>query len=619
MNLKLSFNFIKTPVVLIIVSIFTYNTSSAQIGNCGPVDYNHMKILDDNLYLDSWSKDINGPFESIIKLSASWWKAVPYVNGWPSWCTASILDNHYKQSNGAIPGSVCAFAIISCLKYYYYTGDTTFLNLAKKTGDYIIEQDLTPSTYCCYPNFPYAVGSLGNVHPTGSGHPDSVSIVNPVGHIQPDKGAMVGVALLDLFKVTESEKYLNTSINIADCLSKNVVKGTKDVSPWPMRVMADSGQLIDGEFSTNVSYACRLFDGLLSINQTGNGLYKSSRDSVWIWLKTYVISSNDGSKWLNFFEDHSGDENNSLQLNALETVRYLLEKKEIVDSDWLNLSIKIINQVQKRWVLTKLNEVGYNCIAEQDQDQSPYNSHTARFGSILAMLYEAGASTEFKDIAYHSLCYGVYSVEKDGFTNTYYKHGKGTWTSDSFGDFLRHYIDAFAAIPEWAGNGNHLLKSSSCIKKVTYDETNAVTYTTFDKYGTEKLKLVSEPNSVTVDGKSIITYFWDTKNRILIINRLNGSNVIVKLASVLVNSLNEFREPFIVFYPNPVKNNLIIKVMNLYNDNYFSITDLNGKILYNGILNAGQNSINVSMLNSGIYILRISNHLEMLVRKIIKQ
>jgi len=146
-----------------------------------------------------------------------------------------------------------------------------------------------------------------------------------------------------------------------------------------------------------------------------------------------------------------------------------------------------------------------------------------------------------------------------------------------------------------------------------------VTYTTFDKYGTEKLKLVSEPNSVTVDGKSIITYFWDTKNRILIINRLNGSNVIVKLASVLVNSLNEFREPFIVFYPNPVKNNLIIKVMNLYNDNYFSITDLNGKILYNGILNAGQNSINVSMLNSGIYILRISNHLEMLVRKIIKQ
>ncbi len=117
--------------------------------------------------------------------------------------------------------------------------------------------------YKSWPGFPYPVGKLGDINPDGSGHPSYSEKYNPAGHIQPDKGAMIGFALLQLYKVTGNKTYLNTAVNIADCLCRNVVEGSADQSPWPMRVKAEDNQFIDGKFSANVSFACRLFDVIL--------------------------------------------------------------------------------------------------------------------------------------------------------------------------------------------------------------------------------------------------------------------------------------------------------------------------------------------------------------------
>jgi len=85
-------------------------------------------------------------------------------------------------------------------------------------------------------------------------------------------------------------------------------------------------------------------------------------------------------------------------------------------------------------------------------------------------------------------------------------------------------------VPEWAGEGNHLLESSSTVKRINYEGTNSLSYSTFETSGVDKLKLRSEPLSVMVDGKAISTYTWDDKTKVLVINRSRGSNVIVKLA-----------------------------------------------------------------------------------------
>lgn len=515
--------------MVMVLMVSAGNVSGQPIGACGPVDYYHAKALDANKRLDSWHKDKNGPFEYIVNLSGEWWKKVPDVNGWPSWCTAAELDRQYKQANGAVPGTTCSFAILACLKYYVYSGDSTYLNMARRTGDYIVQRDLTPSSCKSYPKFPFPVGKLGDISPDGSGHPEYDKKFNPSGHIQPDKGAMIGYALLELYKVTGNRVYLNTAINIANCLCSNVVKGTNTQSPWPLRVMADNNQFLDGKFSANVSYACRLFEGLLALGQKGNGKYRETRNDIWNWLKTYVIPFDDGSKWEDFFEDHMGEEANSTQVNALETVRYLLEKKQAADPDWFNLSGKIIRQVLNRWSLSSEEVQGFICIAEQDNDKSPYNSHTARLGSILAMYCEAGGDKRYKEMAYHSLCYGAYSVENDGFAATYYRKDRRAWTSDSFGDFISHYVYAFGAAPEWAGKGNHLLKTTGTAIHVNYEGANHLSYSTFETSGVDKLKLTGKPVSVLVNGKAIPSYSWDDKFKVLVINRSSGSNVIIKL------------------------------------------------------------------------------------------
>jgi len=612
---------------LILISIVTYvlvlNVSGQDQKGFGPVDYYHAKVMDVNNHLDSWYIDENGPFEFIINLSANWWKNSPDVNGWPIWCTAALVDNEYRQGAGAIPGSACSFAILACLKYYVFTGDTSFLSMARRTGNYIIQHDLTPSEFVHYPDFPYAIGITGDINPQGNGHPNEFDSVNPIFHIQPDKGAMLGTALLELYKVTGDPDYLNTCVKIANCLSDNAVAGNDTYSPWPMRVMADNGNSVDGRFSANVSYSCRLFDELLRIGQTGNGKYKSTRDAVWSWLISYVIAWDDGSKWCNFFEDHGGDENNPTQINALETVRYLLEKKSEADQDWFSLAGKIINQVSGRWSVTSLEKDGYVSIGEQEVDLTPYNSHSARYGSILAMFAESGADIAYKDTAYHSLCYSLYSVEDDGYTNTYFSEGGVAWTTDSFGDFLFHYLEAIAAIPEWAASRNYVLKSTSTITKVSYTNKSRVTYSTFDDFGIDKLKLIKKPFSVRVDGANIKSYSWNSADNVLLIDRSTGKNVEITMIDIpgelTIPTLPSNSQIWI--YPNPAYGYLILELdQSLSVGSKLEISDFCGRILLQKDLEEGiRHYLDLTHLRKGIYLLRIKNKPDNYLQKIVIQ
>src|SRR5438874_2488572 len=88
--------------------------------------------------------------------------------------------------------AACAMAVEAYLKYYAYTGSALYLNMAKRMGDYIVQQALTPSSYVGYPKFPWATGFTGDITPDGSGQG------NAAGNVMPDKGAMVGIALLHL-------------------------------------------------------------------------------------------------------------------------------------------------------------------------------------------------------------------------------------------------------------------------------------------------------------------------------------------------------------------------------------------------------------------------------------
>jgi chitodextrinase len=450
-------------------------------------------------------------------LQANWWLNAPTVNGWPTYLTAAMLDRNYNQlDGGAVPGSTASMAIEAYLKYFAYTGDARYLQMAKTIGTYVVQQALTPATYAAFPRFPWPAGATGDVTPDGSGHP-----YNDAGNVMPDKGAMIGMALLRLYEASGDATYRDAAVHIADVLANTAVAGTSAQSPWPFRVRGNSGTMVESPLMGNQVFALRLFDELLRLGISGNGQYQATRDTVWTWLKNVAIADASGDTWLHFFEDHSGSEYNPTQFDALETARYLLEKKNALDPAWFSMVTSIIDLVKQRWVV---HSGDYTAIGEQQQDLSPYNSHTARYASILAMFSEAGGPAADKDEAYSSFAYSTYSVDDGGFADTYFDRGIA-WSTDSFGDWMNHFMDGLGAVPEWApGNSSHILRSSSMIQSVSYVD-RLVQYVAFDPTGSEKLKLDFTPALVRVDGSPTSSWSWDTAKQVLAITRTNGSVV----------------------------------------------------------------------------------------------
>ncbi len=493
---------------------------NAQVTPCGNDLVNNYHLAQCNAAgkLIPWNIDDAGPFDYIMSLQARWWLNAPNVNGWPTYLTAAEIERNYSASDGAIPATTATLGIEAYLKYYAYTGNTAYLNMVVTMADYLVQQALTPSTYSAYPRFPWPVGATGDINPNGSGHPNNDDMA---GVIMPDKGAMVGVALLHVYEATGNIVYLEEAIQIANVLANNAVIGDDTQSPWPFRAQGDSGAFVVGPVMGNQVFALRLYDELLRLGYDGNGQYQATRDNVWNWLKNVAIADTTGDHWAHFFEDHTGLEYDPTQWDALEMARYLLEKRDALDPDWFAMAGSLIDLVKNRWIV---HSGDYTAIAEQEQDPYPYNSHTARYASILSKYYEAGGPPDYKDEAYSSFAYSTYSVDFDGFPDTYFNGGIA-WSSDSLGDWMLHFMDGIAAVPEWApGNANHLLRSTSIVKSVAYD-VDSVSYTTFDPSGREKLKLRFTPVLVRVDGSAISTWTWDATSQVLIIDRTGGTTV----------------------------------------------------------------------------------------------
>ncbi len=109
---------------------------------------------------------------------------------------------------------------------------------------------------------------------------------------------------------------------------------------------------------------------------------------------------------------------------------------------------------------------------------------------------------------------------------------------------------------------------------------------------------VNRPTDITFDGN--IMYFLDL-------------NSISKVAISTLN-IDEFAQDKIQLYPNPTKDYL--KVSNLKDDIEFTIYDLNGKNLKQGIVSPNE-QINISDLNVGIYFINFKGKSN-LTKKFIK-
>ncbi|MDD4193171.1 MAG: hypothetical protein PHI28_17680 [Mangrovibacterium sp.] len=470
---------------------------------------NHDQIL-------SWYKpEIKGAgYDHVIKLASEFIRdEVPVdpktgLKLYYLYCELNGPESGARSYNG-IGGSnnpACVFAGLTeslAVKYRIYSGDESYLQVVRECLDHMLQHGSSPSDWK-WGNCPYSSSTNGD--PNYSGCPDFGQGGGDGQYfLEPDKVGEMGVAYLQFYQITEEPVYLKAALDCADALAANVRDGNYSKSPWPYRVHARTGAISE-EYCSNVLPPVRLFDELARI-QTQAKLsdeavtkYKKARDMAWKWLFSWEGPMKT-SVWKGYFEDVEYDHanRNRVQVTPMEVARYLIQYPECDPYYEQNVPALI------HWCNTVFgthNALGYNAQCEQLFCMTPMGSHTARYASVCAMWYALGKSEWYKTEAFENFNWATYCTSKSGFVSVGpdWMHA---WFSDGYSDYIKHFLDGMAAIPQWAPAGeNHLLGYTSVVQKINYG-IDLIAYRTFLPESTETLRLTKLPKEITVDGKQL--------------------------------------------------------------------------------------------------------------------
>ena len=414
-------------------------------------------------------------------------------------------------------------------------------------ADYYLSHSLSKSGDK-WPDIPYPYNTL-----IYSGIYDGDMVIGK-NFTQPDKAGSFGYELVNLYKITGLTVYLDASVKIANTLAAHTEKGDYDHSPLPFKVNAitgETGTLTRGlndptpvAFSTYTSNWVPTLCLFLELQKLKTGqpdAYSKAFEMILSWMKGFPLKNN---RWGPFFEDVPGW--SDTQMNAMTFARFIMEHREYFP-DWKENVKSILSWVYKRLGNRTFEKYGVVVINEQTAYEVPGNSHTSRQGAD-ELLYTklTGDSSRYEN-AVRQLIWSTYMVNDDG-RNRY--PNDENWLTDGYGDYVRHYLRAMAADPTLApATENHILSSTSVIQqadyhgrnnKMLYDEANKnvslrpiIQYRTFDKTGTEVLRLVRKPAGILLDNKPITEkatgegYSWQPTEEggVLQVNRLNGNRV----------------------------------------------------------------------------------------------
>jgi len=495
-----------------------------------------------------------------VQLAVDFWKNCPNskTNNLPLYITHCSM---YRDGKGGFVGStwphnpivVNAQMVQSmAIDWRNFSGDESMIGITQKALDHQLKYGTTPSNWE-WASVPYASSEAGDIIYDGASKFDTARTAENIGRgdgsfvLEVDKIGEMGIAYLKFYQITNEKKYLEAAIQCADALAKHVRKGVHGksgiewkklvlTSPWPFRVKAENGEITE-DYTSHVVENLRLLEELYRIKERINlsgekaEKYLNTSKLVWDWLY-----SSEGpiktSIWKGYFEDIRIDEINLNRVNnsPMEFARYLLKNP----ANDPNISTTVPGLIW--WVKNTFAEPGMNAINEQTGCYMPMGSHTSRYASICAMWYEYSGDEWFKEEAFRNFNHATYMAEPDGVVQTGHNWGDEIWFSDGYVDYIRHFMEGLAAVPEWVPAENHLLKSTSTVQKIKY-ETKKISFTTFDNQSEVVLRLVSKPKSVTVSGKTLKEmvnpeaegYVWKNleKGGVLKLNYSGGNEAVV--------------------------------------------------------------------------------------------
>lgn len=479
----------------------------------------HELVLDKQERLEAWTS-----YDRVVHLAMDFVKNCPVdpANGLPWYLQYSCFWTNPLRPTvwPDNPAGKFAWAVTTLLKYYPYSGDTSHIQIVRTMLDRLWEYR-TPSHFD-WPDVPYASAHSGTGVYFGA-RADGVYAT------EPDKIAQVGRAYVDFYELTGEKKYLEIGKRCADALVQKIRPGDESHSPWPFRVDVRDGYVVE-EYTSHWIPAVRLFDELTRLNE---GHYGSVRNRVWEWIEKYPLQNNICK---GHFEDIRLDPTNENrdQLSPLETARYILQNKAQFPQ-WKETVKRLID-----WVKDTLGGQPFFTaipIHEQKFCYFPMGSHTARFANLSALYAEHTADLTYKEQGLRSFNWASYMANNDGTVTVgvdrpdYYNQ---CWFTDGYFDYIPHFIDGMAAMPELApADTDHMLRSTSTVQEIVYTPYQ-VSYRTFDADGVQRLRLTFTPHQVFADGKPLAQQkmvsdqpAWDFDPTLNVLNITPGAREVV--------------------------------------------------------------------------------------------
>lgn len=460
----------------------------------------HDVVLDRSGKIIPWTPEPTQGYDHVLNLS---WRyllnGVPSDsrNGKPVYYSYSYInpDTQEPVDWPHNPAGLYGMLIESALQYYGYSGDVATVRMAENVATAMINNGMTPAS-ANWAKVPYASGDAGSLTYRGAAYGEADGVGDGMGVIEPDKVGEMGDAWLQLYRFGGNAEFRDAAIAAADALANHIRPGSPSQSPWPFRVYADTG-VIREEYCANVIGPIKLFDELIRLRLGDTEAYRVARQNAWNWLMVYPMQNN---VWSNYFEDVpiQPDTNNFNQYSPMMTARYLLQHPEL-DVEWERHVRGLISWVEDNFASSVY---GANTIREQRVFWHPMGSHTSRYASVNALLYEKTGDAVAKEKAYRALNWATYMTRPNGVVIDG-PEVNNQWFTDGYGDYIRHFMTSLGAVPAWAPDRqSHLVRSTSIVNNINYSLLE-ISYGTTDGASTEILRTHFTPARVLIDGLAL--------------------------------------------------------------------------------------------------------------------
>jgi hypothetical protein len=519
------------------------------------LQYHIIKKDREGKILPWYNPDPGTAYDRIMHLVWNFWDTMRVdMNGIPYYMNHQVWRPGVNDPRG-VGGDQFAMALSSWRLYYQYTGNEQVKQNMKFIAEYYLTHSLSDAS-AKWPHIPYPYNTF-----VYSGIYDGDMIIGK-HYTQPDKAGSFAIELVNMYKLLRNERYPNQSyngyldaaVNIANTLASHIKAGDSLASPLPFKVNAVTGEVgmlkrhdqrekddQQSSYTTNWSGTMELFLELQQLNAGNVAAYKKGFDVLLQWMKSYPLQNN---RWGPFFEDIVGW--SDTQINAVTFAQFMMNHPEYFP-EWRKEVKGIFDWVYEKLGNDKWKKYGVTPVNEQTAYRVPGNSHSSRQASAELQYMALTGDRSNVDHAIRQLNWATYMVDVDG-KNRYMEDEN--WLTDGYGDFVRHYLRAMAALPELApATQEHLLSTTSVIQHIFYqgqlgkyyyamakDTPNIrLHYIVYDEGGTEQLRLLKKPSGVLfndkkgTEGKEEEGYEWKalSKGGILTIRRTKAKNIVI--------------------------------------------------------------------------------------------